>query len=369
MRSLKAFKAISHQLGGALTGLALSLTPALADQIEGVYFTALTTALTDQVIVPAYKDLLDETADLSTSLRSYCAAHSDSNADDVRGHFHLTMDAWQRAQPIQFGPIIDAPGPARFQFWPDKRGTGQRQLRQILTTQDQSVLDADTLASKSVALTDLQALEYILFESPDIVTEDDFKCRYARAIAGHQHELAADLLQAWSAPDGYRTQVLNAAEGTDAFFDEREAASAFLNSMAGAIDVVRLQKLDRPMGLVITDARPKRTESWRSARSLRNIRLNLETVQRFLTVKNGFSDLLVTTGKDTTAKATNDLLSDILSDLEAFDQPLSSLVTDGNARAELESLLSKLRSLQSLVREQMAQDLTLVPGFNATDGD
>jgi len=369
LRSLKAFKAVSHRLSCALFGMTLAVAPAAADQIEGARFTALSTALTDQVVVPAYENLLRETAALTASLDAYCAAPSDNNVDAVQEHFHLTMDAWQRAQPIQFGPIIDAPGPARFQFWPDKRGTGQRQLRQVLTTQDQSVLAEETLGTKSVALTDLQALEYILFERPDTITDDDFKCRYALAIADHQQQLAKDLLHAWSDTGGYREQVLNAAEGTDAFFDEREAAGAFLNSMAGTIDMVRLQKLDRPMGLTITGARPKRTESWRSARSLRNIRLNLETVQRFVTVGNGFGNLLTATGKDETAKATNDLLSDILSDINAFNQPLFTLVGDVEARAALESLLSKLRSLQSMVREQIAQDLTLVPGFNATDGD
>lgn len=369
MRSLKAFKAASHQLSCTLLGMMLTVAPAAADQIDGTRFTALSTALTDQVVLPAYENLLDETTALTASLGAYCPAPSNDTVDAVRDQFHLTMDAWQRAQPIQFGPIIDAPGPARFQFWPDKRGTGQRQLRRVLTTQDQSVLVEETLGTKSVALTDLQALEYVLFETSDRITDDDFKCRYALAIAEHQRVLAANLLQAWIGSDGYRTQVVNAANGTDAFFDEREAASAFLNSMAGAIDVVRLQKLDRPMGLTITGARPKRTEGWRSARSLRNISLNLQTVQRFLTIDNGFGDLLKATGKEETAQATNELLSSILSDVAAFDQPLSALVEDADARTDLESLLSKLRSLQSLVREQVAQDLTLVPGFNATDGD
>lgn len=369
MRSLKVFKPLSRRLSCALFGFTLAIAPALADEIDGARLTALTTALTDQVVVPAYDDLSRQAAGLASALHSYCATPTEGNSEDVREHFHLTMDAWQRAQPILFGPIIDAPGPARFQFWPDKRGTGQRQLRQVLTNQDQSVLEAHALASKSVALSDLQALEYLLFEDPETITEDDFKCNYARAIADHQEELAVDVLSAWTETNGYRGKVINAAEGTDAFFDEREAASAFLNAMAGAIDVVRLQKLDRPLGLTITGARPKRTESWRSARSLRNIRLNLETVQQFLTVDDGFSDLLIATGKDATARTTNELLAEILSDIATQEQPLSALVEDVDVRADLESLLSKLRSLQSLVREQIARDLGLVPGFNATDGD
>jgi len=346
------------------------LTPASADAISTEQATALITALTDELVVPAYTQLAEDSSNLSEALKSYCAAPDTDGRLKVETEFHATMDAWQRAQIIQFGPIYEGKGPARFQFWPDKRGTGQRQLRQVLNNQDETVLPSGALAEKSVALGDLQALEYVLFNDLKITaSEDSFACRYAVAIARNQEMQTAEIVQMWAGNNGYREQVLSAAEGTDVFFDEKEAASRFLNDMAGAIDVVRLQKLDRPMGLTIAGARPKRTENWRSQRSLRNIRLNIESVEQFLTVKDGFGDLLTSIGKETTATATLELVSEILSDIAAFDQPLSLLVGDPDARSDLESLLTKLRGLQSLVREQLAQDLGLVPGFNATDGD
>ena len=240
----------------------------------------------------------------------------------------------------------------------------------MLTKEDNSVLPPGALAEKRVALGDLQALEYVLFNDANAAAEaGDFAWQYALAIARNQKGHAAEVLRMWTGDNNYRTQVLNSADGTDVFFDEKEAASRFLNDMAGAIDVVRLQKLDRPMGLTITGARPQRTENWRSARSMRNIQLNLESVKQFMTIDGGFRDLLVSIGKEPTAKATEALITGILSDIADFEQPLSALVEDPDARRDLESLLSKLRSLQSLVREQIARDLGLVPGFNATDGD
>jgi predicted lipoprotein len=366
-------KAFKRTLKGASAALLVSgslLTPASADAISTEQATALITALTDELVVPAYTQLAEDSSNLSEALKSYCAAPDTDGRLKVETQFHATMDAWQRAQIIQFGPIYEGKGPARFQFWPDKRGTGQRQLRQVLNNQDETVLPSGALAEKSVALGDLQALEYVLFNDPTITAaQDSFACRYAVAIARNQEMQTAEIVQMWAGNNGYREQVLSAAEGTDVFFDEKEAASRFLNDVAGAIDVVRLQKLDRPMGLTITGARPKRTENWRSQRSLRNIRLNIESVEQFLTVKDGFGDLLVAIGKETTATGTQELVSEILSDVAAFDQPLSVLVGDLEARSDLESLLTKLRGLQSLVREQLAQDLGLVPGFNATDGD
>ncbi len=345
-------------------------TPASADAINTEQTTALLTALTDRFVIPTYQQLATESRELAGALDSYCTAPSGEGRKQVDTRFHATMDAWQRAQIVQFGPIYENRGPARFQFWPDKRGTGQRQLRQVLNNQDDTVLPEGALAQKSVALGDLQALEYILYNEPEAAEEpNSFACRYALAIARNQETHAAALVEMWAGADGYRDEVLSAADGTDTFFDEKEAASRFLNDMAGALDVVRLQKLDRPMGLTITGARPKRTENWRSERSLRNIQLNLESVLQFLIVEDGFGDLLTKIGKDTTATATKDLIREILTDIAAFEKPLSHLIEDPDARGDLESLLAKLRSLQSLVREQVAQDLGLVPGFNATDGD
>ncbi|MCE7999926.1 MAG: imelysin family protein [Rhodobiaceae bacterium] len=366
----KAFKlSLKSVLATLLLSTAL-VSPASADAISTEQTTALTTALTDKIVVPAYVQFSEQSSDLSQTLDAYCAAPSSEGRAKVETGFHRLMDAWQRAQIIQFGPIYENKGPARFQFWPDKRGTGQRQLRQVLNNQDETVLPSGALAEKSVALGDLQALEYVLFNDPDLTAQPaSFACRYALAIADNQAKQSAEIVQMWTEEDGYRDQVVNAATGTDAFFDETEAAGRFLNSLAAAIDVVRLQKLDRPMGLTITGARPKRTENWRSQRSLRNIQLNLESVQQFLEVEDGFGDLLTSIGKDTTATATQDLVGDILNDIAAFDRPLSALVEDPDARSDLESLLTKLRSLQSLVREQLAQDLGLIPGFNATDGD
>ncbi|WOF74591.1 imelysin family protein [Parvibaculaceae bacterium PLY_AMNH_Bact1] len=370
MPFLKAFKRTLKCTSATLLLSGTLLSPASADAISTDQATALIAALTDQLVVPAYTELAEESSQLVEVLDSYCAAPNTGDRSKVETQFHSTMDAWQRAQIIQFGPIYENKGPARIQFWPDKRGTGQRQLRQVLNNQDETVLPSGALAEKSVALGDLQALEYVLYNDPELTTQpDSFACHYALAIARNQEVHAADIVQMWVGADSYRDQVLNAADGTDVFFDEKEAASRFLNDMAGAIDVIRLQKIDRPMGLTITGARPKRTENWRSGRSLRNIQLNLESVQHFLAVEDGFGDVLSDIGKETTSQAAQQLISEILGHLAAFDQPMSKLVANPDARGDLESLLTKLRSLQSLVREQLAQDLGLVPGFNATDGD
>lgn len=354
----------------ALTAFTLSAEPASADLVSEAQYVDLVKDLTRETALPRHRQFAVEAALMGDVMSGFCAAPTPAGLADVTRHFHLLMDKWQQVEPFRFGPIMNAPGPSRFQFWPDKRGTGQRQLRQALKAKDASLLEASTLSGKSVALRDLQALEALLFTDPaKLSAENSYECAYASAIADHQRTEAALLYDQWARPDGFAEELGNAANGTDSFFDEREAAGAYVNAIVSTLEVIRLQKLDRPMGLTLDEARPSRLENWRSARSLRNIQLNLETLRSFFTAPGGFSDLLTNVGKADDAKATVALLDKVLTDMGSLDRPLEILVEDETARSKLETLLNDLRALQALIQDRIATDLGLVPGFNATDGD
>lgn len=350
---------------------AMVLAPAAtADVLKEADYVRFTQALTDNVALPAYERFAIETTLLSETLTSVCAAPTPDGVHAVTDRFHDTMDAWAQVQPILFGPVMDAPGPARFQFWPDKRGTGQRHLRRAIGTNNPSVLDIETLRTASIALGDLQALEYVLFDEADAFSQPGaFKCTYASTIADLQRSRAALLLQEWSKPNGFREQVINAAKGTDAFFDEREAAGAYLNSIIGILEVIRLQKLERPLGLTLESARGTRAESWRSQRSLRNIKFNLKTIRTMFSTSNGLNDLTINAQNNEASSEAMQLMAEIENELAEFAYPLSVLVTDDKARPALEALLTRFRDLQTLVQDRIARDIGLVPGFNATDGD
>ncbi|MEQ9519799.1 MAG: imelysin family protein [Parvibaculum sp.] len=360
--------------GTIFTLVALTLTvtnrSASADLVSQAQYVNLVQALTKETALPLHRQLAVQSARLGDVLSGFCAAPTIQGQAEVNLHFHAMMDAWQQVEPFRFGPVMSAPGPSRFQFWPDKRGTGQRQLRQALKDQDQSLLDSASLATKSVALRDLQALEVLLFVEPEALqAEGNFRCAYASAIADHQRTEAALLYDAWSKPDGFATELGKAAGGTAVFFDEREAAGAYVNALVSTLEVIRLQKLDRPMGLTLAEARPTRFENWRSERSARNIQLNLTVLKRLFTDKGGFSALLTKVGKQDDAAAVEALFDKLLDNLNALNRPLETLVQEAPARPALETLLADLRALQALIQDNVAIDLGLVPGFNATDGD
>ena len=260
---------------GATLAAVLAAAPAGAE--SPIDHERLAIALVDSVVVPAYQDHATRTAALERAVAALCAAPGDAGLAAAQRAFHAAMDAWQAAAVFDLGPVSTGAGRARIQFWPDRRGTGARQLRRALATEDPSLLAPGALAEKSVALGDLQALERLLFDEPARLLEPaSYRCALARAIAAHQAALASDLASAWTAPDGHRTAVVTAADGNDHYRDAREVALALFRSMVSMLESIVAQKLTRPLGDSLDEARPRRAESWRSERSAHNVVRNLD---------------------------------------------------------------------------------------------
>lgn len=355
-----------------LCTLGLLLIPAgAARPLEPADHARLAASLTDGVVMPAYRGHAAATRALAEALAGACGNAETAVAKRVEASFHDAMEAWQHAAPIHLGPIMTGFGPARVQYWPDRRGTGARQLRRALAAEDPRLLDPDALAEASVALRDLQALERLLYD-PDpgtVLAAGGYGCALAATVAQVQARLAADLLAAWEGPDGFRQTVLTAAAGNDAYFDAGEAAADFLRSLSTTLDIVIAQKLEIPLGASAETSRPRLVENGRSGRSLRNIVANLETAAALYRSENGFGDLLSQAGSWPLDRGMRDLFGELVAQAEAVAPPLSAAVTDPDRRAALETLVEKLKTARVLVTGALAQEIGLVIGFNATDGD
>ena len=91
-------------------------------------------------------------------------------------------------------------------FWPDRKGIGLKQVQAALADKDATAADPATLAGKSVAMQGLGALEFVLFGTGAetlAATGDAYRCAYGAAIAGNLETIAAELDDAWQAPDGF----------------------------------------------------------------------------------------------------------------------------------------------------------------------
>ena len=328
-------------------------------------YAALAKAVIDQVVVPAYREHARAMQRLGPAIERYCMGDSASDVATVREAFGETMDAWQRTWPFGFGPVMREAGRARIAFWPGRPGSAARQMRKVLRTRDESLLDPEQLAGKSVAVKDLQALERLLFE----VQRDAYTCGFAGAVARYQSDLAEEILREWTKDGGFRQAALAAGGASDEYADDAEVARDLIRVLTESLDVVIAQKLEVPLGASAEKAKPKRAESWRSARSMRNVALNIESIRALVETPGGFADLVTAHGESKLADTLRSGFEDAASKAGAVSLPLRDSVSDPDERAKLLELLGTLRSLRALVTGPLSRTTGLLVGFNSQDGD
>jgi predicted lipoprotein len=356
-------------IGRALLAATVILWPLGASAQSEADYERLNRSLTEAVALPAIGGLAAATARLAQALEGFCSAPDSAARPEIDAAFATAMAAWQRVQPLDFGPLMADDGPARFQYWPDRRGTGARQLGRILAGEDASVRDPATLAEKSVALRDLQALERLLWDQDAPIEADPFRCAYAAAIARLQAGNAADLDAAWRGTGGFADLIFTAAAGNDAYYDAAEAARDYLDALSHGLERATSQKLLPVLGETPADARPRAAESWRSGLSTANLVANLETLQALLATEGGFADLAATGGDPLIGRTLAGMVADARERLQALPKSLELAVEDAVLRGELRVVADVMVRARSLAEASLAGAVGLTAGFNASDGD
>lgn len=336
---------------------------------------ALNRVLVDEHIVPRYHHLAAATAELEEHSRKFCAAPDDAGLADVRAVYQDTMDAWMEIQHVRFGPVELYLRYNRFQLWPDKHNTAERQLSKALAERDAAQLAEDKFPYASVALQGLSAFERLLYGGDADATrfggegQDSYPCLLLEAIAHNLAQMSADVYQEWTmAKPSYRDIVLEAEQGSSHFESSEEFSARMLNNLYTSLQFIVDQKLLAPLGSTPAEANPRRAESWRSRRSLRNIVLNLEAAESlYLTAysaplksdkENAALDRDIRRAFDRTLHAARDI-----------KQPLYDALQSPGQRQSVEQLLAAASELKRLLGGPLPSALGLSLGFNSLDGD
>ena len=327
-------------------------------------------ALAEGVITPAYVSYHQAMQDLAPAIGALCEMPGAEQLGAAQKAFDASADAWQRLQPVAFGPIEERGLAARIHFWPDKHGTAGKQLSKLLAKPDPAALE-DGVDGKSAGLQSLAALERLLFGQAElIVTEDGgFVCALALAIAEYQGDLADDILGAWQDSGGHHGSFIGAADGNDAYYDPVDATTDLFGTLSAALDGIVADKLERPLGTSLEGARPKRAEDWRSGRSLANIIANLETIKALYVEEGGLHVFLSKQGQDGLDQTLRKGLDQTLATAASIGLPLHQAVGDATERGKVERLLQEVKSLRALLTGTLADAADLTIGFNKSDGD
>lgn len=321
----------------------------------------LNSAVIEQHVIPRYQALTKSSAHLAQTVEGFCSQQQ--TIDAAQNAFIDAFSQWQGIQHVQFGPVTLLMRNHSFQYWPDKKNTGARQLRAVLSGPD-TTFNESFFRQASISLKGFPALERMLFDMTPTLQPATKSCDLASAIAANIHKLSEGTLTDWQA----ESQAIKDAGNNDLYESAEEAATELMKSLVEPIEVIRDSKILRPLGDKPSKTNWKRSESWRSKRSITNLGINLSTLQHLYSGTHGSSTKALLAIEDATlAESIDRQFSALLNKLQHIPEIESTLVSD-NQRARLIEVASDLKNLHVDLEQAMAL-LNIQLGFNSRDGD
>ena len=333
---------------------------------------AIARASLQQYIRPGYAQLAQSTEALKQSVAALCGKPSPAALKDTQDAFAATVEAWSVVEPIRFGPVAQEHRFERIFYWPDTKGLGTRQIREVLAKQDKSVAEQTGLVGKSVALQGLPALEYLLYgdgaatlEKGD--AEGTFRCSFAEAVAGNLAGIAKEIVDGWQDGAPYTKSYLEPGPANAAYHTAKEVTLELFKTFTAGIEWVRDQKFAKTLGPKLEQARPQLAPFWRSGQSFANMAGNLAGV-RDLFAKGGFAKVVHQESVGVEDSVVFDL-DHAIEVLRGINKPIADAVRNEELRGKLEALRISLKAASTTAGDMISRGAGLTFGFNAMDGD
>ena len=319
----------------------------------------------EEFILPAYAAQSEAAAALVDALEDYCGGETDLAAVEAR--FAELFLAWQRSSIVQMGPVMQAEGPMRVQLWPDPKGFSDRAVRAALNAEDPALLAEGGLEGRSIALTNLTALETLIYRP---LPPDAYACALATAIARFQADLAAGLVTAWTGGSAFRRDYDSAAAGNDRYATVDDLIRDMLAGAVVHVDRVRKFKLLRGLGNEPGEARPGRTEAIDSGLGLASIEVSFRSLAAFYDTPYGLFDIAPDIGGSMDYYVLGQAAGSVADSLSFETASLEEIAAeDGPRAAELRGYADIVLYHESFLKTGFTDAIGLTAGFTAADGD
>lgn len=324
----------------------------------------------DGFIRPAYGRLVGTTADLSKSMVTLCAKPSSDTLAAARAAFARTTATWSEIEIIRFGPITEQNRLERLLFWPDRKGTGLKQVQSALADKDATATDAATLGQKSVAMQGLGALEFVLFgTAADELsgTSAAYRCAYGQAISGNIGAIAAEVDAAWRDDKGFASQWKNPGAANPLYRDDTEALTELLEVYVNGLELVRDVRLNGFFGKNAASDKPKQALYWRSQSTGASLAGNIAGMEALFAASK-FGEL-VPADERWVAESIGFEFANAQAAAAAVTGPIDAALADPAKREKLGYFALVTSSLSEQFGTRLSGALGLTAGFSSLDGD
>ncbi len=330
--------------------------------------------VTDQVILPLYRDLETQAVKLVTSSKNFCQQPNNEQLQQLRQAWLNTMLAWQRTDSLMFGPAIEEQLDFHINFTPPKKLI----IKQLLNS-DQPIT-GETLNKNGVGGKGLSTLEYLLYDRErsdadllqDYVPENSAaqrRCAYLQEVSELLHSDIQRITTPWlRTQNSYADSFRTAGAGSPMFVSQQEAIDTLISKLYQSAEKTTGRRLAKPLGIRTKQApKPYQLEAWRSGASMALVKANLQGIKMLL-VDGGILAHLTT--QSTAAKHTAQSLAQALDKAMTLDVPADafSVVDSGNSTALL-PWYEQSQIIKNIIKNEVAAELGVQLGFNDNDGD
>ncbi len=326
--------------------------------------------MADGFIRPAYANFAAKANAMEAAMNTLCVAPSVVAGEAANVAFSQVIIAWANAEMLRSGPVMESNRLERILFYPDRKGTGLKQVQAALVSADSSVLDAAALAKKSVAMQGLGALDYILAGTDAGTLESaagNIRCRYGLAVSQNIHSIAADLASSWT-KDGAVDKAWN-SHGADNPFahNDREAMNLVLGTVIHGLELVRDVRIGAFLDAKEGKDKPKSALFWRSQNTMRTVAENLEALERIFAASG--LDAALPEDQAYVADSIRFDFKVVIDAAKALDMPVEALLADEKARKKLVFVHATVGDLIHRFDQDFAIATGLAAGFSFADGD
>ncbi|WP_245688459.1 imelysin family protein [Vibrio sonorensis] len=272
--------------------------------------------------------------------------------DELEEAWQQTMLSWMALQGQERGPAKALEQSWNVQFWPDKKNTTGRKMSSLIA-QDK-VWTEEEISVQSVTVQGLGAMEWLLYDKASTLETGSSVCKTGANIAKNLSTNATHINTAWKSNPWLA-------------LDEKGWNTEYIALLSNQLDY-SMKKLSRPLAKT---GKPRAyfSESWRSERSMHNLKANIEAMELlYFANGNGLDKLLRDRNKVALADSIKKQFRFTI-DTWPTEPSLFTALQSKDGYVDILAQYNKLEQLKYLIHEEVAIELGVIIGFNATDGD
>ncbi|MBZ9936501.1 hypothetical protein LB518_09360 [Mesorhizobium sp. BR1-1-16] len=360
----KAFAAATGEpqdLGPEPPVVTVAPTPLTPDALN-----AVTRRAVEDFIIPAYKDLAAATAKLVAAIDAAAPQAPAAPDDATRAAFSAVIAAFAKVDFLRFGPMAEQGRLEKFSYYPDRHGTGARQLRRMLATPDPTQLEPGAVAKLSAAVQGLPALESLIFTADSDAETRDYRWRLAAAIAGNLDQIARDTLDGWTKPGGWQALMEQPGGSNIVYRDAEEPVIEILKAITTGLLQIRDQRMLPALGEDFAAAKPNRAAFVASGNALAYLAASGAAIEEIARAADLFS--LTPTEAPKLGAASSAGFAAYRAGITASPSWQAAFANAASYK-HLRDAFDALKALEDLYSFRFPAEAGISPGFNALDGD